>query len=185
MNSKLAVFLISTFLFCSTVFAQTDKIDKAIREEMAKQHIAGTSVAVLRNDKLVLTKGYGLANIEQSIPAAPKTKYQIASTTKPFTATAIMMLVESGKILLDEKAAKYLSNLPAQYSEVTVRQLLTQTSGVNRDLRTGNIDDFTAAEFWKRLAAAPVSFKPGEKWEYSNTGYILLGMVIESVTRKT
>ncbi len=185
MNSKLAVFLISTFLFCSTVFAQTDKIDKAIREEMAKQHIAGTSVAVLRNDKLVLTKGYALANIEQSIPAAPKTKYQIASTTKPFTATAIMMLVESGKILLDEKAAKYLSNLPAQYSEVTVRQLLTQTSGVNRDLRTGNVDDFTAAEFWKRLAAAPVSFKPGEKWEYSNTGYILLGMVIESVTRKT
>lgn len=184
MNSKSAVFLISILLFCAAAIAQTG-IDEAVREQMAKQHIAGMSVAVLRNGKVVLTKGYGLANIEQSIPATPKTKYQIASTTKPFTATAIMMLVESGKISLDEKAAKYLPKLPAQYGEVTIRQLLTQTSGVNRDLRTGNTDDFTVEEFWKRLATAPVSFKPGERWEYSNTGYILLGMVIESVTKKT
>ncbi|HSK72754.1 MAG TPA: serine hydrolase domain-containing protein [Pyrinomonadaceae bacterium] len=168
-----------------TAKVKKQTIDESIREEMAKRHIAGMSVAVLQSGKVVLMKSYGLANIEQSIPAAPKTKYQIASTTKPFTALAVMMLVESGKISLDEKAAKYLSGLPAQYSEVTVQQLLTHTSGVNRDLRTDNADDFTAAEFWKRLAAAPVSFKPGERWEYSNTGYILLGMIIESAAKKT
>ena len=168
-----------------TAKAKEQVIDEAVREEMAKRHIPGMSVAVLQSGKVVLMKGYGWANIEQSMPAVPKTKYQIASTTKPFTAMAIMMLVESGKISLDAKAAKYLSKLPVQYSEVTVRQLLTHTSGVNRDLRTGNTDDFTLEEFWKRLVAAPVSFEPGERWEYSNTGYILLGMIIESVTKKS
>ena len=185
MNSKFVFSLISALLFCAPVVAQTDKPDEAIRKTMAERHIAGTSVAVLRGGKVLLAKGYGLANVERSTPAAPETKYQIASTTKPFTATAIMMLVEGGRISLDEKAAKYLPRLPAQYSEVTVRQLLTHTSGVSRDLRTGNNDDFTAGEFWKRLATAPASFRPGERWEYSNTGYILLGMLTESVTKKT
>lgn len=162
-----------------------NKTDVAVVEEMTKRRIAGASVAVVRNGKIVFAKGYGSANIEQSVPAAPTTIYQIGSTTKPFTATAIMMLVESGDVSLDEKAAKYLSKLPAQYSEITVRQLLTHTSGVNRDLRTDNTDDFTIDEFWKRLDAAEVSFKPGERWEYSNTGYILLGLIIESVARKS
>ena len=183
MNFKFLLFLISTFLF-GVALSPTDNIDESIRKKLVEQHIAGTSVAVLRDGKAVLLKGYGLANVEQSIPASPQTKYQIASTTKPFTATAIMMLVEAGKISLDHQAAKYLPKLPAQYSDVTIRQLLTQTSGVNRDLRTGNTDDFTIEEFWKRLASAPASFKPGARWEYSNTGYILLGMVIESVTKK-
>ncbi len=166
-------------------WARADTTDDVILAEMTKRHIAGASVAVIRNGKVVVAKGYGSANIEQAVLATPKTMYQIASTTKPFTAMAIMMLVENGRISLDEKAAKYLPKSPAQYSAVTVRQLLTHTSGVNRDLRTGNVDDFTADEFWKRLATAPVSFKPGERWEYSNTGYILLGIIIESVTKKS
>src|SRR5687767_2517777 len=95
------------------------------------------------------------------------------------------MLVEDGKVSLDEKTAKYLSELPAQYSEITVRQLLTHTSGVARDLRTGNTDDFTLMEFWKRLSAAPAAFRPGTRWEYSNTGYILLGLVIEAVAKRS
>ena len=111
-----------------------------------------------------------MANIEQNVPATAMTAYQIASTTKPFTATAIMMLVEEGKVSLDEKAAAYLSWLPPMYSEITVRQLLTHTSGVNRDLRRDNLDAFTSDEFQRRLALAPVLFQPGEKWQYSNTG---------------
>lgn len=185
LNLNIAFFLTFAFLHCVSTFGQAGKIDEAVREQMAKRHIAGASVAVLRNGESVFKKGYGLANVERSIPAAPNTKYQIGSTTKPLTAMAMMMLVEEGKISLDEKAAKYLSKLPVQYGDITVRQLLTHTSGVNRDLRTGNTDDFTAEEFWKRLAAAPASFKPGERWEYSNTGYIILTMLIESVTGKT
>lgn len=165
--------------------SNSDMTDDVMREQMAKRHIAGTSVVVVRNGKIVFARGYGSANIEQSMPATSNTIYQIGSTTKPFTATAIMMLVQNGSVSLDEKAAKYLPKLPAQYSDVTIRQLLTHTSGVNRDLRTGNADDFTVDEFWKRLATASVSFKSGERWEYSNTGYILLGMIIESVTGKS
>ncbi|MGH9949654.1 MAG: serine hydrolase [Pyrinomonadaceae bacterium] len=103
-----------------------DKTDVAISEEMTKRHVAGASVAVIRNGRIVLAKGYGSANIEQSVPTTPNTRYQIGSTTKPFTATAIMMLVENGSISLDEKAAKYLPKLPTQYSGITIRQLLTQ-----------------------------------------------------------
>ena len=169
-----------------TVSGQEKKLqlDNYIKEEMAKRHIPGAAVAVLRNGKVELMKGFGLADVERNIPVTPDTMFQIASTTKPFTAMAIMMLVEDGKLSLDEKAMKYLPWLPAIYSEVTVRQLLTHTSGVNRDVRTANVDNFTVDEFRKRFAVAPMAFKPGEKWEYSNNGYILLGLIVESVSGK-
>src|SRR4051794_18521871 len=108
MNPKSVLLLVSPFVVCAAVNAQTGKVDEAVRSKMTEQHVAGTSVAVLRNGKVVLAKGYGMSNVEQSIRAAPETRYQIASTTKPFTATAIMMLVEGGQVALDEKAAKYL-----------------------------------------------------------------------------
>ena len=97
---------------------------------------------------------------------------------------AEVRLVEEGKISLDQKVIKYLPWLPAIYSDITVRQLLTHTSGVRRDLRTGDVDNFSLAEFKRRLAVAPASFKPGERWEYANTGYIILGMLIEAVSGK-
>ncbi|MFN2509557.1 MAG: serine hydrolase [Chthoniobacterales bacterium] len=164
--------------------SNVDKNDGAVREVMAKRQVAGASVAVVRDGKLALARGYGSANIEKSLPATPETVYQIGSTTKPFTALAIMMLVEQGRIALDDKAAKHLPKLPASCREITVRQLLTHTSGVNRDLRTENADDFSIDDFWRRLANAAPSFIPGEKWEYSNTGYILLGLIIEAVAGK-
>jgi CubicO group peptidase (beta-lactamase class C family) len=158
------------------------QVDSYIREQMAKLHIPGAGVAVIINGKVELMKGYGLANVERNVPVTSNTMFQIASTTKPFTAMAIMMLAEDGKLSLDERAAKYLPWLPAIYSDVTLRQLLTHTSGVNRDVRTGNVDNFTLDEFKKRLALAPASFKPGERWEYANTGYILLGAIIEVIS---
>jgi D-alanyl-D-alanine carboxypeptidase len=161
------------------------QIDNYIEKEMARLHIAGAAAAVLRNGKIKLMKGYGLANVDQKLRLTPNTSLQIASTTKPFTAMAIMMLVEAGKISLDEKAIKYLPWLPTVAGDITVRQLLTHTSGIKADLRTGNVDNFTIAEFKKRLIDAPVSFKPNERWEYANSGYILLGMIVESVSGKT
>lgn len=158
------------------------QVDDYIKTEMERSHIPGVAVAVIRNGKVELRKGYGLANIERRIPVTSNTIFQIASTTKPFTAMAVMILVEDGRLLLDQRAIKYLPWLPAVYGEVTVRQLLTHTSGVNRDVRTGNVDNFTLDEFKKRLVIAPVSFKPGERWEYANTGYILLGMIIEAAS---
>jgi D-alanyl-D-alanine carboxypeptidase len=125
----------SLLIALAAVSAQESKsqVDNYIEEEMAKLHITGTAVAVRRNGKVGLMKGYGLANVEQKIPITPDTMFQIASTTKPFTAMAIMMLAEDGKVSLDEKAITYLPWLPSIYSYVTVRQLLTRTSGVNKN----------------------------------------------------
>lgn len=181
--AMLAVFL--TTLITASGQDRKRQVDNLIKAEMAKLHIPGAAVAVLRNGKIELLKGYGLGNIERKIPVTPNTMFQIASTTKPFTAICVMMLIEEGKVSLDEKAMKYLPWLPAIYSEVTVRQLLTHTSGVNRDVRTANVDNFTIDEFKRRFAAAPTSFKPGEKWEYSNNGYILLGLIVEAVSGKS
>ena len=180
--------IIGCLLVYSVTAAGQDRrvqIDNYIRAEMAKLHIPGAALAVVREGKVELMKGYGLADIERNKPVTPSTMFQIASTTKPFTAMGVMMLVEDGKISLDERAIKYLPWLPAVYSDVTVRQLLTHTSGVNRDVRTANVDNFTADEFKRRFTAAPVAFKPGEKWEYSNNGYILLGLIIEAVSGKS
>lgn len=161
------------------------RVDSYVKEEMAKLHIPGAAVAVLRNGRTELMKGYGVADIQRNLTAKPDTMFQIASTTKPFTAMAVLMLVEDGKVSLDEKASKYLTWLPQLYGDVTVRHLLTHTSGVNRDVRTANVDNFTPNEFKRRFAAAPASFSPGERWEYSNNGYILLGMLIEAVGGKS
>ncbi len=171
----------------ATAPAQSRKllVDSRVREEMAERHIPGAAVAVLRGGKIELIKGYGMADIERNLTVTPDTVFQIASTTKPFTAMAVMMLVEDGKVSLDEKASKYLPWLPPIYADVTVRHLLTHTSGVNRDVRTANVDNFTLDEFKRRFAAAPASFKPGERWEYSNNGYILLGMIVEAVSGKS
>lgn len=182
---KITVALASVLLLLAATAARADRLDEIIRAEMERRHIPGASVAVIRNNRVVLERGYGLANVERSFRATPRTKFQIASTTKVFTAAAVMLLVEDGKLSLDERAARHLAWLPQKYESITVRQLLTHTSGVNRDLRTANEDDFTAEEFRRRLAAAPASFAPGERWEYANTGYILLGMIIESASGKT
>jgi CubicO group peptidase (beta-lactamase class C family) len=98
---------------------------------------------------------------------------------------AVMMLAEDGKVSLGEKAIKYLPWLPSIYRDIPVRQLLTHTSGVKPDLRTANVDNFKLDEFKRRLAGASASFRPNERWEYANTGYILLAMVIEAVSGKS
>ena len=112
-------------------------------------------------------------------PVGADTVFQIASLTKPFTAIVILRLAEQGRLGLDDPAARWLDWLPPRYGRVTLRQLLTHTSGVPRDLRQANVDEFSLEEFRRRLAAAEPSFAPGERWEYANTGYILLSMVAE------
>jgi D-alanyl-D-alanine carboxypeptidase len=182
-----ATVMVSALLIASAAASgqgRRTKVDDYVEAEMAKRHMPGVALAVVRSGKVELKKGYGLANVEQKMPVTPDTVFQIASTTKPFTAMAIMILVEDGKISLDERAVKYLPWLPAVYSGITVRQILTHTSGVNRDVRTANVDNLTIEEFKRRFIDAPVSFKPGERWEYSSNGYILLGLIIESVTGK-
>src|SRR5690349_14631518 len=106
------------------------KVDDFVREEMRNQHIPGISLLVNRDGKTVLAKGYGLANVEHQVPVKPETVFQSGSVGKQFTATAVMMLVEAGKIELDDRFPKYFTNAPQSWTNITVRNLLTHTSGL-------------------------------------------------------
>jgi D-alanyl-D-alanine carboxypeptidase len=173
--------------------AQADKVDEYIEAEMLKQHIPGLSIAVVQAGKVVKTKAYGLANMELNVPATPKTVYQIQSITKSFVACGIMLLVEDGKLGLDDKITKYLSGLPQAWSQVTVRQMLTHTSGIPSFVQDQGggaaIVAFaqktdSSEQIIRWAAARPLKFAPGEGRKYSSTGYHLLGMIIEKVSGK-
>jgi len=173
--------------------AQADKVDEYIEAEMLKQHVPGLSLAVVQGGKVVKSKGYGLANMELKVPATPTTVYQIQSITKSFVACGIMLLVEDGKLGLDDKITKYLSGLPQAWSEVTVRQMIAHTSGIPsfvQDQGSGTAiiafaqktDSSEQIITW--AAARPLKFAPGEGRKYSSTGYHLLGMIMEKVSGK-
>ena len=169
-------------------FAQTEtatKVDDFIKAEMQKQKIPGISLAVVKDGKPLIVKGYGLANVEHQVPVKPETIFQSGSVGKQFTATAVMMLVEEGKIKLDERIGTYLGEVPEAWSGITVRHLLSHTGGMTDypqdfDFRR----DYSEQEIFKKAKEAPVAFKPGEKWQYSNLGYVTLGILIGKVTGK-
>ena len=164
--------------------ACADKVDDFIQAEMKRQKIPGLSLAVLKNGKILKAKGYGFANVEWNVPATPETVYQLASITKCFTATAVMQLVEDGKLSLKDNISAYLPDLPKTWSEVTVWHLLTHSSGIKNYTQLAAIADnpekhFNAAEIIALVADLPLEFRPGERYDYTNTGYYLLGMLIE------
>lgn len=139
----------------------------------------------MRNGKIIKAEGYGLANIELDVPVMPKTIFQSGSMGKQFTATAVMMLVEEGKISLDDKIKKYFPGAPATWDNITVRNLLTHTSGVKNYTSKSATDfrkDYTEDDFVKLAESMPLDFPPGTDWSYSNTGYVLLGILIHKVT---
>lgn len=170
---------------CAAQDTITIKVDDFIKAEMRKQSIPGVSLAVVKNGQIVLAKGYGLANVEHQVAVKPETIFQSGSVGKQFTATAVMMLVEEGKIGLDEKIGKYLGEVPDAWKNITVRHLLNHTAGLTGypkdfDFRR----DYTEDELLKRVQAIPLIFQPGEKWHYSNMGYVTLGILIGKVTGK-
>jgi CubicO group peptidase (beta-lactamase class C family) len=147
---------------------------------------------VARDAKTILIRSYGLSNIELSVPVTSESVFKLASMTKPFTATAIMMLVEEGKIALDEPIARYLPDLPAHWRAVTVRQALSHTSGLTDYLRAPRWSwesswrlNLTPKEVVQFASEAPLDFAPGTRIRYSNTGYYLVGLLIERVSGKS
>lgn len=165
--------------------ARADKVDDIVRAGLADQGIPGASVAVIRNGRVAKTAGYGLANVELGVKATPRTVFQIQSMTKSFTAAGILMLVEEGKVGLDDPISKYVDGTPDSWKDITIRHLLTHTSGIKdyineptRSLRLEVSDD----DIVKAAAPRPLNFAPGDRYAYSNTNYLLLGMVIRRVT---
>ena len=166
----------------------------SIAEAALKEHsIPGLSVAVSRKHEMLLSKGYGLADVEQKIKAKPETIYQLGSISKQFTAAALMRLVERGKVALDDVITKHLPDYPTQGHTVLVRNLLHQTSGIKEfftvpgfdELENGSPEKYSRSDLVTLFKKEPFQFAPGERWAYSNSNYTLLGLIIEKASGMT
>jgi D-alanyl-D-alanine carboxypeptidase len=158
-------------------------IDVWMKGEMARLHIPGVSLAVIRDGQLVYAAGFGVADVEKSIPATRDTVYPIASCTKSMTSATILMLAQEGKLSLDGKITIYLPDLPPSWSDITVWQVVTHTAGIP-NFGVDEPENTTPAEHIRKVARLPLDFPPGERWSYSNTGYALLSILIEKVSGK-
>lgn len=172
-------------LLVATVTAQADKVDDFVKAEMQKQRISGLSIAVVKEGKIIKAEGYGLANVELNIPAKPETVYQIGSVSKQLIAAGVLLLLQDGKLSLDDKLSKFLDGTPDTWKEITVRHLLTHTSGIVRE--APGFDPFKVqadADVIKTAYPLPLRFAPGEKWEYCNVGYFALAEIMRKVSGK-
>jgi CubicO group peptidase (beta-lactamase class C family) len=160
-------------------------VETFVKGEMDRQHIPGLALLVARDGKIVRAQGFGFANLEHRVTVKPETIFQSGSVGKQFTATAVMMLVEEGKIGLDDSITKYFLEAPASWKPVTVRHLLSHTGGFTDYPKDFDFHkDYTEAELLRIVAAIPLAFPPGTKWKYSNLGYLTLGILIHRVTGK-
>jgi CubicO group peptidase (beta-lactamase class C family) len=174
-------------LLLTVVSAHADKADDTIRARMQKLKIPGLSLAVIKNGKVIKERGYGLASIELNVPVTARTVFALASVTKVFTATAVMLLVEEGKLALEDTLGKLLPELPAAWHGVRVSELLSHTSGlpdVIVDQRTSKWIGETQAEAREKVTKLPMQFPSGTSWSYNQTNYMLLGMLIEKLSGK-
>jgi D-alanyl-D-alanine carboxypeptidase len=165
------------------------RIDDYLQAEMRIDKIPGLSIVVVGDGKVLLMHGYGLANHESKKPVTPETAFEVGSITKQFTATAIMLLVEQGRLKLDDPITKNLDNAPAAWNGITVRHLLTHTSGIPDFTKLGefkqkwkNSQLIASQELLQVLRAKPLEFIPGKKSVYGNSNYHLLGMIVEKVS---
>jgi CubicO group peptidase (beta-lactamase class C family) len=145
------------------------------------------AVLVARGDEIILSKGYGSANLEWSIPNTPSTKFRLGSVTKQFTAAAILVLAEQGKLGLDDSVKKHWPGAPAGWDAVTIFHLLTHTSGIpnvtnDADFTQWKMHPSTPEKTLAHVRDKPLDFAPGERMSYSNSGYVLLGLLVERVS---
>ena len=179
-------FLCSVVLILATAArAHGDDVDDFVKKIMQQRHIPAISIAVVKDGVVVKTAGYGLANMEHNVPARPDTVYKIGSTSKQFIASGIMLLVQDGKIAVDDKVSKYLDGTPASWQDITVRRLLTHTSGLAREGPA--FDPYKVQpdiNVIKSAYSVALLFKPGDRYEYSNLGYFTLAEIIHRVSGK-
>ena len=168
-----------------------DQVDKFVLAEMQRQGVPGVAIGIVSKGEIIAAKGYGDANVELGVPVTPKTMFQSGSVGKQFTAVAVMLQVEDGKLALDDSVTKFFPDAPASWRPITVRHLLTHTSGIpdyTEGLPDGSsqgIDlrrDYTEDELSKAAFGLPLQFEAGSRWSYSNTGYLLLGVIIHKVS---
>jgi CubicO group peptidase (beta-lactamase class C family) len=178
--------ILALILFlAAAVSARADKIDDYVKAEMQKQHVPGISLAVIKEGKIIKVEGYGLANVELNVPVRPETVFKIGSISKQLIAAGILTLLQDDKISLDDKISKFLEGTPDTWKDITVRHLLTHTSGIVRE--APGFDPLKIqndADVIKTAYPLPLRFAPGEKWEYCNVGYFSLAEIIRKVSGK-
>src|SRR5713226_8310503 len=162
------------------------KIDQLATDTLARTGVPSASVAIVKNGQIVFTKAYGEARIETKTPATPEMRYSIGSISKQFTATAMLLLQEQGKLSLDDKVARFIPDL-TRAKEVTIRQLLSHTSGYQDYWPQDYVmpmmsQPVTAQKILDGWARIPLDFEPGTKWQYSNTNYVIAGVIVEKAS---
>lgn len=145
------------------------------------------AVLVAQDGKILFSKGYGFANLEWEIPNTPTTKFRLGSITKQFTAASILLLEERGKLKVEDPVKKYMPDAPAAWDKITIFHLLTHTSGIPSftgfpDYRSREATPITPEKLVEWFRDKPLEFEPGSKWNYSNSGYVLLGYLIEKIS---
>ncbi len=171
--------------------AQIASIDRFVTGEMAQTHVPGAAVGIYSRGRILLAKGYGLANVELDVPVKPQTIFESGSVGKQFLSAAVMMLVERHRVSLNDSITKYFPDAPASWKPIRVENLLSHTSGLSeydtneRAATGGPFDirrDFTENQLLRKIEAMPIENAPGAKWNYRNTNYVLLGILVHRVT---
>jgi CubicO group peptidase (beta-lactamase class C family) len=191
MGGNMVSRLAALFLLVGTSFAQTtdSRMDQLVQSYIANQQFMG-SVLVARGNDVLLSKGYGSANLEWGIPNAPSTKFRLGSITKQFTAASILLLEERGKLKVNDLVKQHLQDAPAAWEKITIFHLLTHTSGIPSftsfpDYQALEPFATTTEKLVARFRDKPLEFEPGQRMNYSNSGYALLGYLIEKVSSQS
>jgi len=191
----IAVFFLAVCGNALVVSAETPtleaQVDHFVRSEMQQQKIPGVAIGIFQHGEVLLSKGYGYANLEHRVPVTSATVFQSASIGKQFTAVAVMLQVEDGKLSLDDSIRKYFPDAPESWQAITIRQLLNHTSGIAdyfESMGTNGIEafdlrrDYDPDELRRIFYELPLDFEAGSDWHYSNTGYALLGFLVRQLS---
>jgi CubicO group peptidase (beta-lactamase class C family) len=179
MKQFVFLLLVKLFLLPEISIAQHDSIDAFISSQMKQQGIMGLSLGIVKNGKVIIAKGYGLANIELNSPATEQTVFKIASLSKQFIAAAIMKLVQEGKLKVSDPIKKFIKGAPASWNSITIRHVLNHTSGLLAEPPGfDGMKDLADSVYIKAAFADSLAFPTGSKYEYSNFGYFVLADII-------
>ena len=176
----LPAILLAVLAYSTSAQEPPDRLKQVVQPYVDAQMFMG-SVLVAKNGKVIFSKSYGMADLEWSVPNSSTTRFNIASMTKQFTAASILLLEDRGKLKTNDLVRKYLPETPASWDKITIYHLLTHTSGIREDAaeyEPGTPDKFVFCD-------KPLNFQPGEKWEYTNKGYIVLGYLLERISGQT
>lgn len=191
MKLVLRIFTVLFLIFHSVVFSQTleNRIDKLLNEKFISEAPGGVFL-VAKGGKAIYRKAFGMASLELNVKMQPDFVFEIGSMTKQFTAVSILMLVEEGKLKLDDEITKFIPDYPTSGNGISIHHLLTHTSGIKdftsmksiKDIARSDLSPKELVDFFKN---EPVDFKPGEQFKYCNSGYVLLGYIIEIASGQT